>query len=413
MLAGPPAPQPLYTTEPSPSFIHMSQAQQQQHYPRSMPSSYAQQHPNVAGPSQINGGIRRPAAQKLAIEIQPTNFSTYAPHPSHQPLTPDSATYSSYQGQGQFQLHQQQYQPPQHPVQPMQLQQPMQQQQQQQMLVPQPIPMARGASQPIPGASANRRHVTAPVPPTTSSGKVPAHLLRAQAIVQMQEAKEEEQRQELRRQAASRRVGMAEASVMQPTTPPPTAHSRLPQHQKQQQQQIMGWEGPSHPTGTFPVLTTAPLVTVHPPAATYYANPAASSSTHRVHPPPHPGNNLTQARPMARLPSGSPGKRRQVSAPTQSSPSNGAKPAKRSPSGGAGRKKAPASGGAFSWGETTFINFTSEDAEKLLTGVAPSGSQSKRRRDEETGEGGSVENMGEEMDRSKRSRSGERQEQVQ
>lgn len=39
--------------------------------------------------------------------------------------------------------------------------------------------------------------------------------------------------------------------------------------------------------------------------------------------------------------------------------------------------------GGFSWGEATFINFTSDDAEKLLTGVAPSGSQNKRKREEE------------------------------
>lgn len=70
----------------------------------------------------------------------------------------------------------------------------------------------------------------------------------------------------------------------------------------------------------------------------------------------------------------------------------------------------------FSWGETTFINFTPDDAEKLLTGVAPSGSQGKRRRDDGAAEEGSAGSlgvgavsgeMGVEMDRSKRSRSGE------
>lgn len=39
--------------------------------------------------------------------------------------------------------------------------------------------------------------------------------------------------------------------------------------------------------------------------------------------------------------------------------------------------------GGFSWGEATFINFTPDDAEKLLTGVAPSGSQAKRKREED------------------------------
>lgn len=71
--------------------------------------------------------------------------------------------------------------------------------------------------------------------------------------------------------------------------------------------------------------------------------------------------------------------------------------------------------GGFSWGETTFINFTADDAEKLLTGVAPSGSQGKRKREEEAAaaavaQGGMVGMMqGVEMDRerSKRSRSGE------
>jgi hypothetical protein len=43
--------------------------------------------------------------------------------------------------------------------------------------------------------------------------------------------------------------------------------------------------------------------------------------------------------------------------------------------------------GGFSWGEATFINFTPDDAEKLLTGVAPSGSQAKRKREEDAARG--------------------------
>jgi hypothetical protein len=63
----------------------------------------------------------------------------------------------------------------------------------------------------------------------------------------------------------------------------------------------------------------------------------------------------------------------------------------------------------FSWGETTFINFTPDDAEKLLTGVAPSGSQGKRRREDGMGSLGGEDgtDLSVEMDRSKRSRSGE------
>jgi hypothetical protein len=73
--------------------------------------------------------------------------------------------------------------------------------------------------------------------------------------------------------------------------------------------------------------------------------------------------------------------------------------------------------GGFSWGETTFINFTADDAEKLLTGVAPSGSQGKRKREEdaaaaklsmEGSESGGVESSVEmDRERSKRSRSNE------
>ena len=211
--------------------------------------------------------------------------------------------------------------------------------------------------------------------PTTS---VPAHLLRAQAIVQMQEAKEEAERQEFRRQSSLRRVRMAEASVMQP------------QIQNLPRQTIMGWEGPVVRNSSQSVLTTAPLVNVHPPPAQYCLS-TAPPAPHRVHPPPYMGNG----RPIARLPS--PIKRRT----TNVSPSK-----VRSPS---SKRKAAPSGGAFSWGATTFINFTPDDADKLLTGVAPSGSQSKRRREEDPlfPLMGDMEIVREDCERNKRSRSDE------
>ena len=85
-----------------------------------------------------------------------------------------------------------------------------------------------------------------------------------------------------------------------------------------------------------------------------------------------------------------------------------ASPAKRTPT---TKRRGPQAPGTFSWGEATFINFTSDDAEKLLTGVAPSGSQSKRKREEDSVrmvEDGVLITGGEmERDRSKRSRSGE------
>lgn len=80
-------------------------------------------------------------------------------------------------------------------------------------------------------------------------------------------------------------------------------------------------------------------------------------------------------RPMARLPSSPTKGSRKVTSPT-----------KRSPSGATKRRPVMQPGG-FSWGEATFINFTPDDAEKLLTGVAPSGSQAKRKREEDAARG--------------------------
>lgn len=391
-----------------------------------------------------------------------------------------------------------------------------------------PVPMQRAGSQPLPtrrASSANIRTTNAPgegsyasANPTPGGPPLPAHMLRAQAMVQMHEAKEEAQRQELRRQAAARRIPMAEASVMQPLLPPtPTrpavvgwegpqqqqqhtqyvqaipvshfhhqppvqqqqqmvyqpmqplqqqqqhyhsqvmmshppapvqqqqpshyqpqqqmyapaqqAHAMPPQHvqhppQPQQHSQPTSLHQPqptqaqayafqsqppkslappeydahsrarsnplpvSHPPPpgghpvAQPIMTTQPLL-VHPPTSagfTYTAPPP-----HRIHPPPPSaglpmtatasGTSLSgyntgvsiNNRPMARLPSP---KSRKVSSPSK----------QRSPSGKRRTQTAP---GSFSWGEATFINFTSNDAEKLLSGVAPSGSQNKRKREEE------------------------------
>ena len=312
--AGPPAPQPLYTTDPSPSYMH---------HPRIVAPSFSQQ--------------RRASSQGLTIHIQQPHYSTY----NQFPLTPQSATFGDFQSQQ-----------------------------------PQPVQMTRAGTLPMP---TTRRLSTSETSSSVDNSRMPAHLLRAQAIVQMQEAKEEARRQEMRRQAAGRRVGMAQASVMQP------------QGHQQQQSHIMGWEGPSAQTASLPVLTTTPLVSIHPPSSYSHMQP---TTPHRVHPPPHPG---TPSRPIARIPI-SPIKQRKVSA----------SPAKRTPT---SKRRGPQAPGTFSWGETTFVNFTSADADKLLTGVAPSGSQSKRKREEDAirmVEDGIILTGGEmERDRSKRSRSGE------
>ncbi|WWD19233.1 hypothetical protein CI109_103691 [Kwoniella shandongensis] len=312
--SGPPGPQPLYTSDPSPSYASIGQP----NFLRSTPLT----------PTPTS---RRAASHNLTVQIHPPATSTYMPSPF--PPTPMSATFPSSLSAAQSQ----------------------------------PIPMQRAGTNPLPA----RKSSMGSGNPSSLPGStgMPAHLARAEAIVQMQAANEEAQRQVIRQRNAMKRVGMAEASVMQPT-----AGTRRPQA-------IMGWEGPSAQTGVMPVLTNTPLVTVHPPPAQYYFSGAAAPPAHRVHPPPHPGTTGTTTRPIARLPSPSKAATRKASN-TQLSPNRTTPSKARSPSGK--RKVTPANGGGgFSWGETTFINFTSDDAEKLLTGVAPSGSQSKRKREEE------------------------------
>ena len=230
----------------------------------------------------------------------------------------------------------------------------------------QPLPIARNGRISLSrssGSSGSNVEPEIPMPPVVA---------RAAAIVAMQEAKQEAEHQAYRRQAASRRVNMTEASVLQPY-----AMNARSGH-------ITGWSG----QGGMQYSLTQPMLTVHPPPVNYSVGPAqysqSSHPSHRIHPPPHPG----PSRPIARLPS-TPTRSRKVSA----------SPAKRTPS----RKRVSESdsGGGFSWSETTFVNFTSADAEKLLTGVAPSGSQAKRKREEEAR--AQEEMMGER----KRSRSGE------
>lgn len=403
---------------------------------------------------------RRASSHQLAITVQPS-FSTYTQPTADLPPTPHSATFplggSSYMPtQQHFQVQQQQQQQQQHHstsahAHPHGLQA--------------PVPMMRAGTQPLP---ITRRMSGAG--PSNASGQttratpIPAHLVRAQAIVQMQEAKEQAQRAELRRQAATRRVNMAEASVMQAPTPSPTMasiptgmNSHAPgaalsrpqptivgwgttapqqqqtsasvmqhpisvlqpqQPQQMQHQQLQHQQMQMHPHSqpmhsvqmvqstslqgmhsgmSGSMMTTQPLV-VHPPPA--YAYAVSSAPVHRVHPPPHPGHPgpsmqihpmpsasastmhmgaIGMGRPMARMPSP-----RSLAVGRKATGSAQSSPSKRSPAGAKRRTAtAPMQPGGFSWGEATFINFTSDDAQKLLTGVAPSGSQSKRKREED------------------------------
>lgn len=341
MSSGPPAPQPLYTTEPSLSYSN--------YLPQSMPLTPAH--------------TRRASMTGLTVQIQPPSYSTYVPSPL--PPTPISATFGDV---GSFQQQQQQA----HQM----LQQP-----------PRPVAMARAGTQPLP--QTRRLSGSEPFTSAPSKHKMPAHLARAQAIVQAQEANAEAERQAYRRKAAAARVPMSQASVMQPQ------YSRPPQT-------IMGWEGPSAQTTNLPVLTTTPLVTIHPPQPSYHVQHIGP--THRVHPPPDTRSAASVSRPVAKMPT-SPSKRKVSASPN-----------KRSPAGKKRQPTQPMQPGGFSWGETTFINFTADDAEKLLTGVAPSGSQGKRKREEEAAAAAGGMDMGMMMgmegvqmdrERSKRSRSGE------
>ena len=120
----------------------------------------------------------------------------------------------------------------------------------------------------------------------------------------------------------------------------------------------------SQPFSTAPLRTVhPPPVTVHPPPATYALSTEAPSTPRRVHPPPHPGPSSGSGhRVIARMPS-TPLRRKASGSPSKT------------PS----KPRRVASQPAFGFG---FVNYTPDDAEKLLSGVARSGSQPKRRRDD-------------------------------
>lgn len=156
--------------------------------------------------------------------------------------------------------------------------------------------------------------------------------------------------------------------------------------------------GPTHGSGSG-LMTNTPLLNIHPPPNGSVPNPHSrmvSSSAHIqpqphiVHPPPQPLQPLaqqSQARPIARMPSGGPGRRQRVvtgasSTSTASTATATAASKPKAPRAANGpRKKAVPSGGVNMWGENTFVNYTPADGKKLLSGVAPSGSQNKRKRE--------------------------------
>jgi len=241
---------------------------------------------------------------------------------------------------------------------------------------PAALPMKRSGSQPVNGSKASRR---------SFSGD--AH----------------------QENVPPRRVTKEDASCMQPVQPPPHTFRResMPmvwtQHMQAQlpgQPQMINVHPPqqyrqaSQPLGYY---SMPPQPQSHlPPHMPTQSIPLESSQTTslaqapRIHPPPHPGSstdansdNGNGGRLIARLPSAASKRPRQASSTSNASSNRTPKP-RTSP----GRKRNTPSGGTFSWGDTTFINFTPDDGEKLLTGVAPSGSQSKRRREEELAQAG-------------------------
>jgi hypothetical protein len=309
--ANPPAPAPLYTT--APQVYPLGPA----HVPRVAPT------PVAATPSTLSQ--RRPS-RNLTIQINSPTFPTYTPAAVApalvQPVTPQPVIFSQTAGSSSA------------------------------------IPMARAGTQPLPMTRKLSGMSNASMPNTTPPMGA-THHVHGQPVGQIVNGMP--QVQGLRRQAAVRRVSSADAPVMQSMS-----------GYTVQQPSIMGWAGQPvavspNGAGAHSALTSAPLMTVHPPPMIYGAG-AYGTSPHRVHPPPYPGT----MRPIARMPS-SPARLGQRKASTAS-------PSKRPPS---GKRRATPSGGGFSWGEATFINFTPDDAEKLLTGVAPSGSQSKRKREED------------------------------
>ncbi|WVQ90700.1 hypothetical protein IAS59_004481 [Cryptococcus gattii] len=130
----------------------------------------------------------------------------------------------------------------------------------------------------------------------------------------------------------------------------------------------------SVPVVSGPVNPTTPSVTIHPPPMHYPVSNGMPLTPHRVHPPPHPG---TDSRPIARLPSPS---KRNLTSTLPITPKATPRPkGVRSPP---SKLRTPCSPERVSsFGGMTFVNFTSDDADVLLSGVARSGTSGKKKRE--------------------------------
>lgn len=130
----------------------------------------------------------------------------------------------------------------------------------------------------------------------------------------------------------------------------------------------------SVPVVSGPVNPTTSSVTIHPPPMHYPVSNGMPSTPHRVHPPPHPGTN---SRPIARLPSPS---KRKPSSTLPITPKATPRPkGVRSPPSKLRTPSSPERVSSF--GGMTFVNFTSDDADVLLSGVARSGTSWKKKRE--------------------------------
>ncbi|OXG76321.1 hypothetical protein C348_04893 [Cryptococcus neoformans Gb118] len=132
----------------------------------------------------------------------------------------------------------------------------------------------------------------------------------------------------------------------------------------------------SVPAVSGPAIPTTSSVNIHPPPMYYPVSNGMPSTPHRVHPPPYPGTDL---RSIARLPS--PSKRKTSSTSPITPKATPLAKGERSPS---SKLKTPSPPQRMSsFGGMTFVNFTSDDADVLLSGVARSGTSGKKKRDRE------------------------------
>ncbi|WVQ72065.1 hypothetical protein IAR50_001609 [Cryptococcus sp. DSM 104548] len=315
---------PLYTCEPSPTYF------------RSAPSQHSRAMPSTPTPQPR-------AARVISDMYTPPQEGRFTRYPTAFPPTPNSPSLNMMSAV-----------PP---------------------LFPAPVAMQRAETTPIPAAHKTSRSVT-----------LNPSLLSAPRDGQDEE--DDGDMEQMRPRKRSRRVSMTDPRVgqhtlrrtTQPIPPRPLFASHPQIHPP-----------PAYPMG-ISALTRAPLVTVHPPTQVHpppmtYALGGAPSTPRRVHPPPHPGSS---SRPIARLPSPrrrSPSSVVETPTPLAETPAPRAKrrtasSKKRTPSssssasGGGGEQK-------FAHGGAMFVNFTSEDADLLLGGVAPSGTMAKRKRDRE------------------------------